>query len=97
MTITYLDPKAGPTAVLEPYETSISAEPNSPIVVGLLANGFPDSVPFMHAVGVALLTRLPAGSTTSFLNKGNASMPATHEQVDTLAQNANVVVAAYGH
>jgi hypothetical protein len=97
MTITYLNPKAGPTATLENYEASVTIAPNTPLIVGLLANGFPDSVPFMHAVGEALLTRLPAGSTTTFLNKGNASMPATAEQVNTLAETAQVVVAAYGH
>jgi hypothetical protein len=99
MTVTYLDPRAQPSAPVEPYAAKSAWDTSSPgpLVVGLLANGFPDSVAFLHLVEASLLTRLPASTTTTFLNKGNASAPATEAQVNTMAAEVHVVVTAYGH
>ena len=38
------DPRAQPKAVAEPYE--IKVDLNKPLTIGLVANGFPDSVRF---------------------------------------------------
>jgi hypothetical protein len=95
--ITYLDPRSEPTAAIQPYDARLAHQLGGPLVVGLLANGFPDSVPFLTAVGDAVLKRLPAGSSTRFLNKGNASTPATAAQIDVLAQEVQVAITAYGH
>jgi hypothetical protein len=99
MTVTYLDPRAQPSAPVEPYTATTSWKPTDAagLVVGLLANGFPDSVTFLHQVETALLSRLPASTTTRFLNKGNASAPATEAQVNSMAAEVHVVVTAYGH
>jgi hypothetical protein len=98
MTITYLDPRATPSAPIEPYEPIRSWQPgNGPLTIGLLANGFPDSDTFVRLVGESLLRKLPSDTRTYFLNKGNASAPATQAQVDGMAAEVHVVVTAYGH
>ncbi len=98
MTITYHDPRASPSAPIEPYAPILNwSAADGPLSIGLLANGFPDSENFIRLVGAALLPRLPANTTTVFLNKGNASAPATVAQVSGMATEVHVVVTAYGH
>jgi hypothetical protein len=96
MSVTVLDPRAHPTAAVEPYSARLAASANKPVVIGLLANGFPDSEPFIKAVGVALQASL-SGVQTRFVNKGNASSPATAALVDAMAAEVHAVVTAYGH
>jgi hypothetical protein len=99
MTVTFLDPRAQPSAPIEPYSATAAWRPDdgSTLVLGLLANGFPDSEAFLRRVETALLARLPEATTTRFLNKGNASAPATEAQVNAMAEEVHVVVTAYGH
>lgn len=99
MPVTFLDPRAEPSAPVEPYEASTAwtAASGERLTVGLLANGFPDSENFLHCVERALLTRLPEGTATRFLNKGNASAPASPAQIDGMAAEVQVAVTAYGH
>jgi hypothetical protein len=98
MTITYLDPRATPSAAIEPYAPiRRHRSTDDPLTIGLLANGFPDSDNFTRLVGEALLRKLPADTRSYFLNKGNASAPATQAQVDGMAAEVHVVVTAYGH
>jgi hypothetical protein len=99
MAITFLDPRAEPSAPVEPYAatTDWSAASGEPLTIGLLANGFPDSENFLRCVERALLTRLPEGTATRFLNKGNASAPASPAQIDAIAAEVAVAVTAYGH
>jgi hypothetical protein len=98
MSVTYLDPRAIQSAPIELYAPlSTWAADDDPLVIGLLANGFPDSENFIRLVGDSLLQRLPNKTTTRFLNKGNASAPATPSQVDGMAAEVHVVVTAYGH
>ncbi len=102
MTITYLDPRATASADIEPYNVTLDArssksEGEASLVIGLLANGFPDSENFLRCVETSLLRRLPTGTTTVFLNKGNASAAASPSQIDALATSVHVVVTAYGH
>lgn len=98
MSITFHDPRAVPSAPSEPYAPILKwSASDGPLSIGLLANGFPDSENFIRLVGEALLPRLPADTTTLFLNKGNASAPATTAQVTGMAAEVHVVVTAYGH
>ena len=96
MAITYLDPRAEPSAPVEPYVATVQAD-DRPLTIGLLANGFPDSDTFLRSVEAALLRRLPTSTRTTFLNKRNASAPATAAQVDGMAADVHAVVTAYGH
>ncbi len=97
MTVTYLDPRGTTTRPIEPYEATLRIPAGKPLVIGLLANGFPDSEPFLHRVGEALLAHTPTGTKLMFRNKGNASAPAPEPLVDEMAAEAHCVVAAYGH
>jgi hypothetical protein len=96
MGITYLDPRAEPSAPVEPYSATLQHQ-DAPLTIGLLANGFPDSDTFLRSVETAVLRRLPASTQTTFLNKRNASAPATAAQVDGMAIEVQCVVTAYGH
>ena len=96
--ITYLDPRSAPSAPIDPYiaQRTLLAE-GEPLRIGLMANGFPDSVAFLERVRDALTRHTPAGTVFALHNKGNASAVATSAQIDALANDAHVVVTAYGH
>ena len=71
-------------------------DPTGPVRIGLLANGFPDSVPFLEAVGRALEAAFPQ-ITTQLWDKGNASITASDALVQEIYAASDGVVAAYGH
>ena len=72
--IEYHNPDA-PVGIDEtPYELSVDLASDLAASVGLLANGFPDSVEFLNAVGTAL-QKLRPGLNLKAYNKGNASIP----------------------
>lgn len=95
MVLHYLDPRAEPGQPIEAYTLSADLQA-VPLVVGLLANGFPDSVAFLDQVQEALATPL-AGATFRRFDKGNASIPAPDEMLDAMASQCTVAVTAYGH
>ncbi|MAJ89104.1 MAG: hypothetical protein CL416_05865 [Acidimicrobiaceae bacterium] len=94
MAISFLDPR-GESAV-EPtlYDISTRLEPG--VTVGLLANGFPDSVAFLDAVGEAIIAIRP-GVTLARWDKGDASAIAGDEMLDEIEPECAAVIAAYGH
>lgn len=94
MHIEYHDPRAAPLARPTPYQ--LLADFTQPTTIGLLANGFPDSVAFLDAVEEALAIALPRASFRRY-NKGNPSIPASDELLRTMAQECTVVASAYGH
>ena len=96
--VRFLDPRAEPGLPVEPYEWSIdlTATTDRPIVLGLLANGFPDSVNFLNHVQNALAELLP-GLAFRRYDKGNASIPAPDALLEDVAQNCTAAIAAYGH
>ena len=93
MAIEYLDPKAEPAEAVTPYELSAGG---GALTVGLLANGFPDSVPFLDAVGESLRRVRPDLEVRAW-NKGNASMVADEQLMGQITDDCDAVVAAYGH
>lgn len=93
--VQFLDPRAGVAAAAEPYELSADWSGGAP-VIGLLANGFPDSVAFLEQVGDAIRRRIPDVELRSW-DKGNASAPASDQLLDGIAAEVKAVVAAYGH
>ena len=78
-----------------PYELSADMTEES-LSIGLLANGFPDSVEFLDQVEAALAASLPKATFRRY-NKRNASAIASAEMLDTIAAECGALVAAYGH
>lgn len=93
--IEFLDPRGEPGLPVEPYELSIDAGAG-PITIGLLANGFPDSVRFLDAVEHALGAANPDARFERF-DKGDASSIVSEAMLDDLVERCQAVVAAYGH
>jgi len=94
MTVQFHDPRAEPLAAPTPYR--LRADLDTPLNVGLLANGFPDSVNFLDRVEEALGARLP-GARFHRYNKGNASITVPEPMLDEIVSACDVAVAAYGH
>ncbi|MCH1491300.1 MAG: hypothetical protein L7T24_02000 [Luminiphilus sp.] len=94
--IEYYNPDA-PVGVEEtPYDLSVALKPESSACIGLLANGFPDSVDFLNEVGAALQKLRPGISLLPY-NKGNASIPANEQLLGEIGGECVGVIAAYGH
>ncbi len=93
MAIEYMDPRAEPAESVTPYDLSADGES---LTIGLLANGFPDSVPFLDAVGESLRRVRPDLEVRAW-NKGNASMVADDQLMGEITDGCDAVVAAYGH
>lgn len=80
---------------MEPYDLELSFD-GGPVTIALLANGFPDSVPFLEEVELALKERLPEASVRHW-NKGDASSTASGAMLDAIEAETQAVIAAYGH
>lgn len=92
--MTFVDPRGVPGAAALPYELQAPLEPGT--VIGLMANGFPDSVAFLNHIAEALEPRLP-GVEFARYDKGNASRLADEDMLADVAENCSAVIAAYGH
>ncbi len=95
MTITFVDPRAEPGAPVEPYVPRADLNIEG-LTIGLLANGFPDSVNFLDQVEVALARALPKAVFKRW-DKGNASTVASPAMLAEMQASCHAVVAAYGH
>ena len=93
MPVTFLDPTAEGGVAVEPYELFV--ETSGPITVGLISNAFPDGTRFMHKLEAELATAMPQAAFRHY-QKPNVA-PVTDEQVDTITEECDVVVAAWGH
>ena len=62
----------------------------------MLANGFPDSVPFLRHVEAALADAFE-GLEFSHFDKGDASIVVDGEMLAEIEADCQAVVAAYGH
>lgn len=94
MAMSFLDPRGESAVEPTPYDLSARLEPG--VTVGLLANGFPDSVEFLDAVGEAITARRP-GIELARWNKGDASAIANDAMLGEIEAECAAVVAAYGH
>jgi hypothetical protein len=90
----FLDPRGEPSRPIDEY--SQTATLKSGQSVGLMANGFPDSVAFLQHLEKALAHELP-GVNFVHHDKGNASAIASEDDLNALAESCTAVVAAYGH
>ncbi len=80
----------------DPYTLGIDLTVEQPQVVGLLANGFPDSENFLRHLGTELESLLD-GIEVRIWNKGNASIAASDTMLDEIQAQCDAVIAAYGH
>lgn len=94
MTVEFLDPRGAPRVAFEAYTCRAPLEGEA--VIGLLANNFPDSVPFLDAIERAIATVLPAARFARYVKK-NASVPADERLVADIAARCDALVTAYGH
>ncbi len=94
--IEYHNPDARVGVEETPYELSLEIGSEDSTSIGLLANGFPDSVEFLHELGAAL-QQLRPGIEVHAYNKGNASIPASEQLLGEIGGECVGVVAAYGH
>jgi hypothetical protein len=93
-TITYHDPRGESETAPDPYELRVSLE--GAISIGLVANGFPDSVRFLDHVEKALAQELPSVTFVRY-DKGDASSVLSEAMLDDISAECQAVVAAYGH
>jgi hypothetical protein len=98
--IEFHDPRGDVATPIEDYLLSydIAGEvgQGSKPVIGLLANGFPDSENFLKHLGDALKKTFPAVEVRLW-NKGNAAIPAPENMLDEIKAVCQVAIAAYGH
>ena len=93
--IEFVDPRAEPSMAIEAYTLSIDPTEGS-ISIGLLANGFPDSVAFLDRVEAALQQKLPQAEFRHY-DKGDPSSVISNEMLDTVVDECDAVVSALGH
>lgn len=94
--IEFHNPQGERAVPADPYTLGIDLAANPPSVVGLLANGFPDSENFLRHVGTEL-ERIIDGIEVRVWNKGNASIAAPDSMLDEIQAQCDAVIAAYGH
>ena len=80
----------------EPYTLGIDLAAQQKPIVGLLANGFPDSENFLRHIG-GELEQIIEGIEVRVWNKGNASIAAPDAMLDEIQSQCDAVIAAYGH
>lgn len=96
MAIQFHDPRGIRAQAAQPYTLGLDLSAESDASIGLMANGFPDSVAFLDAIEVALVARFPK-LTVHRYNKGNASISAPKALMDEIANDCDGLIAAYGH
>ncbi len=94
--IEYHDPDAPVGVEDAPYELALAIGADEGTSIGLLANGFPDSVEFLDELGLAL-QKLRPGIEIHAYNKGNASIAANEQLLGEIGGECVGVIAAYGH
>lgn len=95
MAIRFHDPRARIGAPVDPYHLAADWSGRTP-AIGLLANGFPDSVAFLEEIQGVLCRRFPTVKTQLW-NKGDASSLASDSLLTTISAEVEAVITAYGH
>ena len=94
MSVHYHDPRGDLPTQATPYHLGVDF--SRPRTLGLLANGFPDSVQFLDALEQALAAAQPGLSFRRY-DKGNPSIPASEALLTRMAAECDAVASAYGH
>ncbi len=94
MAIRFFDPRPPTSESRDGY--AVAAPRGQARRIGLLANGFPDSMAFLDAVARSFTSAAP---DTRFVRveKLSPPTPLTAEQVRMLTDDCDGVIAAYGH
>jgi hypothetical protein len=95
MTLRFVDPRGVPARPTDPYLLSADLTAAG-CTVGLLANGFPDSVTFLDELELVLNEQLPTVRTLRYA-KPNASDIADDQLLAGITRECRAVVTAYGH
>jgi hypothetical protein len=93
--IEFLDPRAEPGLPMSVYDLKVDTAASG-LMLGLLANGFPDSMTFLEELGRAILQNLPNVQVTYF-DKGNPSVVADDQLLLDVSAKCHAVISAYGH
>ena len=96
MPVSFVDPRATPSLPVDPYDVA-PLDATRPTTIALLANGFPDSVPFLDHVERELLEVAPAGTQIKRYAKPNASTLVSAEVLARMVDECDALVTAYGH
>lgn len=96
MSIAFHDPRGKIGIELESYGLGFDLDAAPAPTIGFLANGFPDSVPFLAHLDAALRQRLP-NMHSQHWNKGDASITATPAMLSEIQGQCDVAIAAWGH
>ena len=96
MSVQFHDPRGVRAQAPIPYTLGLDLDAEPAASIGLMANGFPDSVAFLDAVEVALVAQHPNLRIHRY-NKGNASISAPDTLMDEIANQCDGLIAAYGH
>ena len=94
MTVEYYDPRAEQMTRSQPYDLKVNL--SAAATLGLLANGFQDSVTFLEKLETALAAKLPEVKFKHY-NKGDVSIVVTDEMLSSIASECSALVCAYGH
>ncbi len=94
MTIRFIDPRAEPGATPEPYNLAVDI--TNGLTIGLLANGFPDSVRFLDYLEQSLRKRIPRLKIERF-NKVDPTSVAGDKMLAGITKECQAVLSAYGH
>ncbi|MGE3621245.1 MAG: UGSC family (seleno)protein [Acidimicrobiia bacterium] len=92
-TVWYHTPEGGVLVPDDPYELSMASFPGR---LALVANSFPDSVPFLDRFEEVLRAAHPEVEVFRHA-KANPSVVLTDEEVEVVRASADGVVTAYGH
>jgi hypothetical protein len=95
MAIRFHDPRGRVGTPVEPYQLSARWSEGPP-AIGLLANGFPDSVAFLEEIQAVLAHEEPQARTMLW-NKGDASSLASDDLLTVISAEVEAVITAYGH
>lgn len=93
--VSFLDPRGVPSTPVEPYTLTVDPT-EAPVRLGLLANGFPDSVRFLEQMQAALADELPHASFELW-DKRDPTTVVGEAMRDEIADRCDAVLAAYGH
>ncbi len=95
MTVRFLDPVAGPPHVTEKYDLAMSGTETAPRL-GLVANGFPDSVAFLDELQAAISESLPSATFVRY-TKPQLGIPFDDAEARERFGGCTAMVMAWGH
>lgn len=94
--IEFHDPRGSVATPQDPYRLRVDLRSSNDPRVAFLANGFPDSESFLHALADVMAEQLPSLRAEHF-NKGDASIAAPEPMLREIESGCVAAIAAYGH